>query len=294
MNPAEFTELRYEVEAGVALVTLNRPDRRNAWSGPMAVEWRWALHHADTDPAVRVVVLAGAGEHFCVGADTGSLSRLADAGGVYDHPAAVAPPWGDDVPAGLRHNHAAALTVSTPVIAALHGACAGAGVVVVTYADLRFAARGARIATSFARLGLPAEYGIGWVLPRLMGTANAAQFLYSGGPIDAEEAQRLGFVQRVIPDEELLSDTLDYARRLARESSAESLRTMKRALLIDAAGDFDTAYRRSVGDMNAALRHRDLKEGLAAFKDRRPPNFLGPQGRPVHGGDPGAVRPASS
>jgi enoyl-CoA hydratase/carnithine racemase len=277
VNPAEFTELRYEVDEGVALVVLNRPDRRNAWSGAMAIEWRWALHHAHIDRAVRVVVLAGAGDHFCVGADTAALSRIADSGGIYDRPVPAAPPWPDDVPAGLRHNHAAGLTVSTPVIAALHGACAGAGVVVASYADLRFAAAGARIATSFARLGLPAEYGIGWVLPRLMGTANAAQFLYSGAPISSEEAQRLGFVQRVFADEDLLSGTLDYARRLARESSAESLRTMKRALLIDAAGDFDSAYRRSVEDMNAALAHPDMKEGLAAFKERRPPNFLGPE-----------------
>ena len=274
MNPSDFTELRYEVDSGVALVTLNRPDRRNAWSGQMAVEWRWALHHADTCPDVRVVVLAGAGDHFCVGADTGALDRIADAGGMYERPAPAAPPWPDDVPAGFRHNHAAALTVSTPVIAALHGACAGAGVVVVSYADLRFAGAGARIATSFARLGLPAEYGIGWVLPRLMGTANASQFLYSGAPISAEDAQRLGFVQRVFPDDDLLPATLDYARHLARESSMESLRTMKRALFIDAAGDFDTAYRRSVEDMNAALAHPDLKEGLAALRDRRPPEFL--------------------
>jgi enoyl-CoA hydratase/carnithine racemase len=275
VNPAEFTELRYEVDAGVALVLLNRPDRRNAWSGTMALEWRWALHHAHTDPAVRIVVLAGAGDHFCVGADTGALERIADAGGFYDRPAPTPPPWPDDVPDGLRHNHSAGLTVSVPVIAALHGACAGAGIVVVSYADLRFAAAGARIATSFARLGLPAEYGIGWVLPRLMGTANAAQFLYSGGPISAEEAQCLGFVQRVFPDEDLLPATLGYARRLARESSAESLRTMKRALFVDSAGDFDTAYCRSVEDMNAALAHPDIKEGLAAFRERRPPDFLG-------------------
>jgi enoyl-CoA hydratase/carnithine racemase len=106
-----------------------------------------------------------------------------------------------------------------------------------------------------------------------MGTANAAQFLYHGGPISAEEALRLGFVQRVLPDDELLTATLDFARRLARESSPQSLRTMKRALFVDSAGDLDTAYRRSVDDMNAALRHPDLKEGLAALKEKRPPDF---------------------
>jgi enoyl-CoA hydratase/carnithine racemase len=273
MNPAAFSELRYEAGDGVALVVLNRPERRNAWSGPMAREYRWALHHAHTDPAVSVVVVAGAGEHFCVGADRDALSAIADAGGLYESGAADLPPWPDGTPDGLRHNHTVALAISTPVIVALHGGCAGAGLVVAAYADLRFAAEGARIATSFARLGLPAEYGTGWVLPRLMGTANAAQFLYSGGPIGAQEAQRLGFVQRVLPDDELLPATLVFARQLARESSPESLRTMKRALFVDSAGDLDTAYRRSVEDMNAALRHPDLQEGLAALKDRRRPDF---------------------
>ena len=274
MDPSDFTELRYEVGSGVALVTLNRPERRNAWSGPMAAEYRWALHHAHTDPAARVVVVAGAGDHFCVGADAGALEGISEAGGLFERPGSEPPPWPADVPDGLRLNHAAALTIATPVIAALHGGCAGAGLVVAAYADLRFAAAGARIATSFARLGLPAEYGTGWVLARLMGTANAAQFLYAGGAISADEARRLGFVQRVVPDDGLLAETLDYARRLARESSPESLRTMKRALFVDAAGDFPTAYRRSVDDMDAALRHPDLKEGLAAFRDRRPPDFL--------------------
>jgi enoyl-CoA hydratase/carnithine racemase len=271
----EFTELHYEVDRGVALVLLNRPDRRNAWSGAMAVEYRWALHHAHTDPAVRVVVLAGAGDQFCVGADAGALAEMSAAGGRYEKEAAALPPWPEELPEGWRHNHLVPLAISTPVIVAIHGVCAGAAVVLASYADLRFAAAGARIATSFARLGLPAEYGTGWMLPRLMGTANAAQFLFQGGPISGEEAQRLGFVQRVFADDELLPATLDYARTLARENSAESLRTMKRALFLDAAGGLDTAYRRSVDDMNAALRHPDMKEGLAAFKERRPPNFLG-------------------
>jgi len=274
VKPADFTEIAYTVEAGVASVTLDRPERRNAWSGTMALEYRWALHHAHVDPDVRVVVLSGAGQHFCIGADADALDSIAAAGGAYTKPVQDPPPWPDGTPDGLRHNHAFPLAISTPVIAALHGACAGAGVVVATYADLRFAAEGARIATSFARLGLPAEYGTGWMLPRIMGVANAAEFLYHGGTVTAEEGQRLGFVQRVLPDAELLSGTLEYACRLARESSGESLRVMKRQLFIDAAGSLEDAYRRSVEDMNAALAHPDLKEGLAAFRERRPPDFL--------------------
>jgi enoyl-CoA hydratase/carnithine racemase len=270
----EFTELRYEVEAGVALVTLDRPERRNAWSGPMAVEYRWALHHAHTDPAAHVVVLAGAGDHFCVGADAEALSAISGAGGAYRPEAVELPPYPEGTPSFLCHNHTFPLAISVPVIAALQGVCAGAGVVVATYADLRFAAAGARIAPSFARLGLPAEYGTGWMLPRVMGVANAARFLYSSGAFSAEEAERLGFVQRVLPDEELLPATLEYARRLAKESSPQSLRVMKRQLFVDAASDLETAYRRSVEDMNAALRHPDLHEGLAAFEEGRRPDFL--------------------
>jgi enoyl-CoA hydratase/carnithine racemase len=292
VNPADFTEIAYTTgdPPGVARITLDRPDRRNAWSGTMASEYRWALHHAHVDPAVRVVVLSGAGDHFCVGADAGALRAIADRGGIYDGPEAEPAPWPDDAPESLRHNNLFPLLVSTPVIAALHGGCAGAGVVVATYADIRFAGTGLRLATSFARLGLPAEYGTGWMLPRIMGLANAATFLYSSGPIPVAEVERLGFVQRVIDDADLLPATLEYAGRLARESSAQSLRVMKRQLFVDAAGDLGTAYRRSVDDMNAALRHPDLAEGLAAFKERRPPDFL----RPVPGADPAAARPASS
>lgn len=274
MNPGDFTEIAYAAEGGVASVTLNRPDRRNAWNATMALEYRWALHHAHVDPDVRVVVLAGAGDHFCIGADARTLESIAADGGAYTTPVQDAPPWPEGTPEWLRHDHFFPLAISTPVIAALHGVCAGAGVVLATYADLRFAAASTRIATSFASLGLPAEHGTGWMLPRIMGMADAATFLYFGGPISAEEAQRLGFVQRITEDGDLLPATQECAARLARQSSAQSLSVMKRQLFLDAVGDLGTAYCRSVGDMDAALRHPDLKEGLAAFQERRPPDFL--------------------
>jgi enoyl-CoA hydratase/carnithine racemase len=275
VTPDEFQQLRYEVEAGVALLTLDRPERRNAWSGRLAAEYRWALHHAHTDPAVRVVVLTGGGADFCVGSDTALLGAISEAGGAYRPEPAELPPFPEGTPAALRHNHTFPLAVSTPVIAALNGACAGVGLVLATYADLRFAAAGARLTTSFARLGLPAEYGIGWILPRIVGLANAAHLLYTSCVIDAAEACRLGLVQRVLPAAELLPETLDYARRLARESSGESLRMMKRQLFVDAAGDLETAYLRSVEEMDRALTRPDLGEGLAALRERRPPDFLG-------------------
>jgi enoyl-CoA hydratase/carnithine racemase len=275
VHPDEFQDVSYDVADAVATVVLNRPERRNAWNGRMAAEYRWALHHAHTDPDVRVVVLTGAGGDFCAGADTRALSGMNADGGRYRKEKVALPPYPDGTAHGMRHNHLVPLLVSTPIVAALSGACAGAGFVLATYADLRFAADDARITTSFAKLGLPAEYGINWMLPRQVGVPNALEMLYTAQVYNGEQARALGWVQRVHPAAELLERTLSFARSLARESSGESLRMMKRQVLIDAAGDLDTAYVRSVQDMNAGLRHPDMAEGLAALRERRPTDFRG-------------------
>jgi len=274
VNPSEFQELTYEVDAGVALVTLNRPERGNLWSGPMAVEYRWALHHADEDPAVRVVVLTGAGGTFCAGADVDELQSIGDSNGAYEKERAVLPPHPVDAPPGLRHNHTAPLAIGCPIIAAVEGACAGAGFVLATYADFRFVSEAAKITTAFARFGLPAEYGIGWLLPRIVGIPNALDLLYDTRPRSGAEVANLGWAQRVHPEGEVLDATLGFARRLARESSGQSLRTMKRQVFADAAGDLDDAYRRSVADMNKALTHPDLRVGIKAQRQRTAPDFL--------------------
>ena len=274
MKPGDFRELRYEVDAGVALVTLDRPDRRNAWSGPMAAEYRWALHHAHVDPAVRGLVLTGAGGDFCAGADTRILRDIDASDGHYERAAVELPPYPDGSPDGLRHNHCVPLLISVPVIAAIEGACAGAGFVLATYADLRWAADDAKITSTFARLGLPAEYGVAWMLARQVGLPNAMQLLWDADVRNGVEAAELGWVQHHLPRGEVLPSALAYAQRLARESSGLSLATMKRQLLLDAAGDLGSAYDRSVADMDAALHHPDFRTGLAAQKARTRPDFL--------------------
>jgi len=275
VNPSQFQELTYEVDAGVALVTLNRPERRNLWSGPMAVEYRWALHHADEDPAVRVIVVAGAGGHFCAGADVAGLEAISGADGRYERERAALPPHPPAAPAALRHNHTAPLALGVPVVAAVEGACAGAGFVLATYADLRFVSETAKVTTAFARFGLPAEYGIGWLLPRIVGIPNALDLLYDTRPRSGEEVVALGWAQRVCPPAQALGDAVELAQRLARESSAQSLRVMKRQVFTDAAGDLDVAYRRSVEDMNAALAHPDMRVGTGAQRRGGRPDFLG-------------------
>ena len=282
MNPSEFTRMRLDVEDGVARLTLSRPDIRNAWAGRTAVEYRWALHHCHTDPQVRVVVLSGE-QDFCVGADQGLLGEIGDNDGSYEVDGVRLPDYPAHTPAEMRRNHFYPLTVSVPVIAAITGGCAGAGFLVASYADIRFADSEAKIASSFASLGLPAEYGLGWLLPRIVGSANAAQLLYSPGPISAARAAELGWVQRVSEPGKVLADAVDYARALASGSAAESLRMMKRQIHLDSALAFHDAYTRSVADMNSALKSDEFKEGVRALQGKRKPNFLGMRpGSAVH------------
>jgi enoyl-CoA hydratase/carnithine racemase len=273
MKPAEFTRMRMDVAAGVATLTLNRPEVRNAWAGRSAVEYRWALHYCDTDPDVRVVVINGEGD-FCVGADHSLLDDIGDNDGSYDVAEAALPDYPEYTPPPLRRNHFYPLTLSVPVIAAITGGCAGAGFLIASYADIRFAETEAKIASSFAALGLPAEYGLGWLLPRIVGSANAAQLLYSPQPISATRAAELGWVQRVCPPGTVLAETVDYARTLASGSAAQSLRMMKRQIHLDSLLGFPDAYGKSVADMNSALKSSDFKEGVRALRDKRKPNFL--------------------
>ncbi|HEX7165938.1 MAG TPA: enoyl-CoA hydratase-related protein [Acidimicrobiales bacterium] len=269
----------YEVDDGVAVVTLNRPDRLNAWTGRMELEYRAALAEADADPEVRVIVVTGAGRGFCAGADTKALTGIRDSG-VYetgvDEPL---PAPGAGVRPDFEHRFSFTLGLAKPVIAAVNGPAAGVGFVLMCFADIRFAAAGAKLTTSFGRLGLPAEHAVSWVLPRLVGTARAADLLFSSRVVLAEEAEAMGLVNRTLPAEELLPFTLDYAKRMAAEISPWSLRAMKRQLYADVIGDLDTAARRAVELMDESFTGVDFKEGVAALTEKRAPVFapLAPQ-----------------
>jgi enoyl-CoA hydratase/carnithine racemase len=273
MKPTEFTRMRLSVDHGVAAITFNRPEARNAWAGRSAIEYRWALHWCHTRADVRVVVVSGKSD-FCVGADSGLLDDIGENNGSYHVESTALPDFPAWTPPDMRRNHIYPLTLSVPVIAAITGGCAGAGFLVASYADIRFGAADARIATAFAGLGLPAEYGLGWLLPRMVGTANAAQLLYSPTPISAQRAAELGWLQRVCSPAETVADAMSYARSLAAGSAPESLRIMKRQLFIDSELSFGDAYQRSVRDMNEALGSRDFKEGVRALREKRKPRFL--------------------
>ena len=235
------------VADGVATVTLNRPDRMNAWTHAMEVAYFDLVDSLDDDPDVRAVVLTGAGRGFCPGLDAGDLAARTQG---------VAGQEGVDRP--MTH----ARTLRKPLVAAINGGCAGIGLVQALVADLRFAAAGVKIATAFTRRGLVAEFGASWMLPRIVGTGNAMDLLLSGRAVTAEEALAMGLVNRVYPADELVPAAQAYARDLAVNCSPLAMQASQGP----GRGRLDSRDRRVAG------------RGLPPGEGTRPPPRL-PRGR---------------
>lgn len=268
MAAAEEPVLYETTSDGIAIVTLNRPARMNAWTDRMGAMLFDAYDRAAEDPAVRVIVLTGRGRAFCAGADMAGLDAQSsgrDAGGAA-RPAAAAPRQVRLI------NHAQ--KVPKPVVCAINGACAGLGLAQALAADVRFAAAGAKLTTAFARRGLIAEHGTSWALPHLVGLGNAMDLLLTGRVVLAEEAKSMGLVQRVCPGEALLEETLKYARDLAANVPPMSMAVIKRQLLRHPLMPPDDALRSSNRLMNISTADNpDFKEGVRAFLEKRPPAF---------------------
>lgn len=269
----DLKALRYDVDRGVGLVTLDRPDRMNAWTARMELEYRWALGAADCDDSVGVIVVTGAGRAFCAGADFRALDRIAAAGAYIGAGDEVPLPVPDDAPADLRHAHTWPLALSKPVLAAINGAAAGVGFVLACFADVRFAAAGAKLTTSFSRVALPAEHGVSWRLPRLIGAGRAADLLLSGRVVLAEEALAMGLVDRVVAPEELLDVTLAYGREMVERCSPSALRVIKRQLWVDQLGGLDAAATQAESEMDRMVGEPEFDEAARALAERRPPRF---------------------
>lgn len=281
---AAYDDLLYDVTDRVALITLNRPDRLNAWTGAMTASMRRAIGDAVADPEVRVIVITGAGRGFCAGADMNLLQELGgqpkgervdrthsdDARG-----AAMPSPSGIDVASLYPRRYGYLLAAPKPIIAAINGPCAGLGLVVALYCDLRFASRDAKFTTAFAQRGLIAEHGISWLLPRLVGPANALDLLLSARKFDGAEAERLGLVNRAYPAESLLDETMAYARALADTVSPRSMAMMKAQIHASPFQDFDTAIGIADRLMVESFASEDFREGVAHYVEKRAPRFTG-------------------
>ena len=273
MDLSELKVTRYVVRERVATITLHRPERLNAWTGRMHAEYRALLEQAARDPAVRVIVVTGSGRGFCAGADSRALEGHVERGG-YDAG------LGDDVAMpgyGVRPEFDADFAyqfgIPKPIIAAVNGPAAGVGFVLACYCDLRFAARGAKLTTSHGRLGLPAEYGLSWLLPRLIGVARAADLLLSSRVVLAEEAEQMGLVNQVLAPGELIAHTEAYAGALAREIAPSSLAATKMQLYGDLHLDAASSVRDAEMRMAEMMQGADFAEGVAALTEKRTPDF---------------------
>jgi enoyl-CoA hydratase/carnithine racemase len=248
----------YEVQAGVATVTLNRPSSLNAWTPALGSAYFDRLQEADEDQRVRAIVVTGAGRGFCAGADFDYLREVSASG--------------EGAEPDLRPQ-SFPRTLRKPVIAAINGPCAGLGFVMAMMCDIRFAAAGAKLTTAFARRGLVAEYGLAWVLPRVAGTSAALDLLLSGRTFLAEEAARLGVVDRLSEGGRGAADACAYATELALYSSPASMAAIKRQVYADLSQSLDAAYADALGYMEESFRRPDFGEGVNSFVERRDPAF---------------------
>lgn len=273
--------VKLDVDQGVAIVTLNRPERMNAVNAAMGEAFDAAMVKAALDPAVRVIVLTGAGERaFCAGADMERLAGLAPGGSeklshagpgsavsIFD---ALA-----DAPQHLRGRYTAPSAVPQPVIAAVNGACAGVGLALAAACDVRFASRTAVFVASFALRGLTAEAGIAKTLSSLIGRAAASDLLLSGRKVTAEEAYRLGLASDVAEPEALMARALDYAHAIARNASPRSTRIIKRQLREAQDQSFEAALDAARAETEASIASEDFREGVASYQAKRAPRFVG-------------------
>lgn len=251
----------YEVDEGVAIITLNRPDRLNAWAPALHSGYFNSLDRAAADPDVKVIVVTGAGRGFCAGADMDMLQGIGS---------------GDDTgtPADDKEwPHTHAMSIPKPVIAAVNGACAGLGFVHAMACDIRFAAAGAKFTSAFGKRGLIAEHGVSWTLPRLVGQAVAMDVLLSARVFLAEEALEMGVINRVVEGDQLMAETLAYAKEMAQNVSPASMAVMKNQVYSHPDMELGDALAETNVLMSNSLRAPDFKEGVASFVEKRLPNF---------------------
>lgn len=259
---AVFSALRWDVEAGIATITLDRPGSLNSLEASLKTELLAAFREAGRDPAVRVVILTGAGRAFCAGQDL--TERLAP------DPAPL------DVEVRERFNPLvmAIRFLDKPVIAAVNGVAAGAGASLAFACDLRIAAEEASFVLAFGRIGLVPDTGMTWLLPRLVGLGRASELLLLADPLPAADAFRIGLVNRVVPGDELAAQTRRIALNLAAGAPL-ALALTKRALRQALESGFEATLDYEASLQGIAGRTADHAEGLAAFAAKRRPRFSG-------------------
>jgi len=266
----ELKATTYAVANQMATICLNRPHRGNAWTGRMHTEYRFLLDQADQDPDVRVILVTGSGDRFCVGGDSQALDGHSKSG-AYDAgtPSDLVMPGEDDF-AAFQEDFSYHFALSKPVIAVINGAAAGVGLVLACYADIRFAVPGAKLTTAHGPLNLPAEYGLSWLLPRLIGGSRAIELLISSRKFLTDEAHAMGLVHHLVSKQTLMQEAEAYAQDLITRVSPHAAYQSKRQTYRDYHRDVGAAVRESNQLLSGMVQQPDYKEAIAAFLEKRP------------------------
>lgn len=269
----ELKNTEYEVSGGIATLWLNRPHRMNAWTGRVHTEYRYLLARADADPEVQAIVVSGRGKGFCVGGDSQALEGHSQRGS-YDAGTSddlAMPGYGieDEFDAAFAYHFG----LSKPVIAAMNGPAAGVGLALACFADIRFAVPGVKFTTAHGKLNLPAEYGLSWMLPKIVGLGRANDLLLTSRVFLSDEAYQLGFVNQIFSPDELMAKTYDYVAQLIATVSPNSLRQTRWQIYKDLHRDVASSVVESEVLLNDMMGEEDYKEGVRAFVEKRPPDW---------------------
>jgi enoyl-CoA hydratase/carnithine racemase len=272
---AMYEEIVYEVEEPLATITLNRPQALNAWTNRMGAEVKHAFAAAEKDPRVVAIILTGAGRGFCAGADLTQLQSISagegagpDAGERLEADPGD-PAFGDD----FRGHYTYPMSIPKPVIAAINGPIAGMAVPIALACDIRFASDQATFTLAFSKRGLIAEWGVSWLLGRIVGPAHALDLLFSSRKFDGTEAERIGLVNRAVAHDELMKTVREYALELASQCSPTSMAIMKRQVYQQLTASLGPSEKESVRLMLESFGRADFREGVTSFLEKRPPKF---------------------
>lgn len=271
----ELKATTYAIADQIATICLNRPHRGNAWTGRMHTEYRYLLDQANREASVRAILVTGSGDRFCVGGDSKALDGHSKSG-TYNAgtaPDLVMPGTTDFAP--FREDFSYHFALTKPVIAAINGAAAGVGLVLACYADIRFAVPGAKLTTAHGPLNLPAEYGLSWLLPRLIGGSRALELLITSRKFLTDEAHAMGLVHRLIPPDNLIGETREYALDMIRRVSPEAAHQSKRQTYLDFHRDIGTSVKDANQLLSDMVQQPAYKEAIAAFIEKRPADWRG-------------------
>ena len=270
----ELKSTEFEVdEEGIATIWLSRPKRMNAWTGRMHTEYRYLLSRAEQDQGVRGIVVTGRGKGFCVGGDSDALTGHIKKGG-YDSGTSDEIEWpgygvSDDFDALFAYHYG----LSKPIVAAINGPVAGVGMALACFVDIRFAAPGIKLTTAHGKLNLPAEYGLSWVLPRLVGLGRANDLLLTSRVFYSEEAVAMGLVNQLFDSVNIVQQARGYLHEMVRAVSPNSIKQTRWQIYKDLHRDAASSVEDSEKLLKEMMKEQDYQEGVQAFLDKRNPKW---------------------